>query len=457
MTTNVTKHCMPLLRLGIPIIVGQLGTIVMGFADTLMIGRHSTQELAAAGFVNNIVALVLIAAMGFSYGLTPVVGALLGEGRTELIAQKLRNGLVANVLLALLLMLMMGVLHMEMHHLGLPSELLPVMRPYLMLLTLSIMPQMIFNAMKQFSDGIQDTRTPMWILLGSNAMNVAGNWLLIYGHCGLPEMGLTGAGMATLVSRLAMPVAFMMVFLCAKHFKSYRNDIQRACINGEDLILLCRMGIPVMLQLGMESASFALSAFYAGWLGASELAAHHIMNTVGQLCFMLYYGMAAAVAVRVSYFRGAGDIAETRRVALAGLWLTWGMGLVTALPVLVMRHQVGFFFTDASQVATLVAAMIPVFFIYQVGDALQSIYANALRGMADVKPMIWIAFVAYFVVSLPLGYLFGFICKWGIVGVWMAFPFGLTTAGLLYWRRFNTSTLPSSTRKCTSTPANGMA
>ena len=436
MNTNVTKHCVPLLRLGVPIMVGQLGTIVMGFADTMMIGRHSTQELAAAGFVNNIVALFLIAAMGFSYGLTPVVGALVGEGRQELIAQKLRNSLLTNNLLALVIMAILGVLYLTMHHLGLPDELLPLMRPYLFILILSILPQMAFNAMKQFSDGIQDTRMPMWILLSGNALNILGNWLLIYGHWGLPELGLIGAGLATLISRIAMWGTFLFIFHLTPRYRRSACDMQTARINRADVLQMCRMGFPVMLQLGMESASFALSAFYVGWLGARELAAHHIMNTVGQLCFMLYYGMAAAVAVRVSYFRGAGQMEETRRVAVAGLWLTWLMALIVSWPLFVLRHQVGLPFTDEPKVAMLVAVLIPVFCVYQVGDALQCIYANALRGMADVRPMIWIAFVAYFIVSLPLGYLFGFILNLGLTGVWMAFPFGLTTAGVLYWRRF---------------------
>jgi len=416
--------------------VGQLGTILMGFADTVMIGRHSTMELAAAGFVNNIIGLVLISAMGFSYGLTPVVGALLGEGRTELIGEKLRNSLFANNILGLLLMALMGLLAVGLPWLGLPDELLPLMRPYLLALTLSILPQTAFNAFKQFSDGVKDTRMPMWIMLAGNVLNVLGNWLLIYGKWGLPELGLLGAGIATLISRVFMLLAFLVVFHFTSRYQPYARDMRTARLRWSHLSEHCRLGFPVMLQLGMESASFALSAFYVGWLGASSLAAHQVMNTVGQICFMLYYGMAAAVAVQVSYYRGAGQLAETQRVACAGLYLTWLLALATATPIFLLRHQIGPLFTDSSQVAAMVVAIIPVFCFYQLGDALQSIYANALRGMADVKPMVWMAFIAYFVISLPLGYLFGFVCGWGVVGVWLAFPFGLTSAGLMYWYRF---------------------
>ncbi|MBQ7182263.1 MAG: MATE family efflux transporter [Bacteroidaceae bacterium] len=437
MNHELTKHVPTLLRLGLPIMVGQLGTIVMGLADTLMIGRHSTQELAAASFANNIVGLVIISAMGFSYGLTPVVGALLGEGKEELIGGKLKNALTANGLMGLLMMGLTGVLWLCLDHIGLPAEVVPLVRPYMLILILSILPQMFFNAYKQFSDGIQDTRTPMWLLLLGNGLNIVGNAVLIYGLFGAPELGLTGAGLATLMSRLFMWGAADLVFRTTRHYRQHKVQFAASHVHRSDLVQLSRLGIPVMLQMGMESASFALSAFYVGWLGTASLAAHNIMNTVGQLCFMLYYGMAAAVAVQVSYYRGAGNLPETKRVAQAGLYLTWAMALLITLPIFLLRHQIGPLFTSNSEVASLVAAVIPIFAVYQMGDALQSIYGNALRGMADVKPLIPMAFIAYFLISLPFGYLFGFVCGWGFLGVWSAFPFGLTSAGLMYWRRFN--------------------
>ena len=312
-------HYPTLLRLGIPIMIGQTGSIIMGFMDTVMIGHYGTGELAAAGFVNGIIGLASISALGFSYGLTPVAGALLGKGETGSIAQKLKNSLVANNILAIAMMTALGVLYMNLHHLGLPNHLLPMMRPYLLLNILSFIPMMAFNAFKQFSDGIQDTHMPMWILIGSNVLNVLGNWLLIYGIGGLPEMGLTGAGVATLLSRFAMWATFAVIFHLTDRYKKYSHDFWKASVNKADLNQLFRLGIPIMLQMGMETASFSLSAFYVGWLGTTALAAHQVMLTVAQLCYMLYYGMSAAVAIQVSYFRGAGKLPDTRHVAFAGL------------------------------------------------------------------------------------------------------------------------------------------
>lgn len=416
--------------------IGQLGTIIMGFADTLMIGHYGTDELAAAGFVNNIMGMVLIAGMGFSYGLTPVVGALLGQGNCHLIGGKLKNSLVANALMASALMAVMAVLFVFMDSLGLPHKLVPLMRPYLLVLTLSVLPQMMFNAFKQFADGLQDTRLPMWVLLGGNVMNIVGNWLLIYGIGPLPEMGLLGAGISTLLSRVAMWMVMLLIFRCSKRYAEHRDCYDQSHVERASLRELTHMGLPVMLQMGMESASFSLSAFYIGWLGSTELAAHQIVITISQLCFMLFYGMAAAVAIAVSYFRGKGRIADSRNVAFAGLHLTWIMGTMLAVPIFLFRHHLGGLFTDNAEVSVMVASLIVPLCVYQYSDAMQCVFANALRGMADVKPMVWIAFIAYFLVSLPLGYLFGFPCHWGITGVWWAFPFGLTTAGVLYMLRF---------------------
>ena len=416
--------------------MGQMSTIVMGLADTFMVGHYGTKELAAAGFVNNILALLVIGGMGFSYGLTPIVGALLGEGRVHAIAGKLKNGLFACSGVGLLMMMLAGLLMFLLPWFGLPQELLPLVRPYLLMLLLSMLPLMVFNAYKQFSDGIQDTSMPMWIILVANILNIFGNWLLIFGHCGLPEMGLFGAGLATLLSRLIQLILMAGVFHLTKHYELYRQDLPKSSLSKADQVELHRLGWPVALQLGMEAASFSFSAIYVGWLGATALAAHQIMLTISQLFFMLYYGMSAAVAVQVSYYRGAGEIGETRKVAAAGLHLCWLIALVEGIPLLLLRNKVGLLFTNTSEVVALVAMIAVPFLLFQFGDALQSTYANALRGIVRVKAMIWIAFVAYIVISLPLGYIFGFVCSWGLVGIWMAFPFGLTTAGLLYYREF---------------------
>lgn len=434
------NHYKALVSLGLPIVIGQIGVIILGFADTLMIGHHSTAELGAASFVNNVFNLAIIFSTGFSYGLTPIVGGLFGTSQYAPAGQALRNSLLANSLVAFLITLCMSVLYWNVESLGQPEELIPLIKPYYLVLLASLVFVMLFNCFKQFTDGITDTRTAMWILLGGNVLNIFGNYLLIYGKCGLPELGLLGAGISTLFSRMVMVVVFVCIFLRSSRFVRYKVGFLRM---GWSKAMFCRLndlGWPIAFQMGMETASFSLSAIMIGWLGTIALASHQVMLAISQFTFMMYYGMGAAVAVRVSNFNGQRDIVNVRRAAYAGFHMMMALDAVLSLIVFLFRNQLGSWFTDSPEVVTMVTSLIVPFLIYQFGDGLQITFANALRGISDVKPMMLIAFIAYFVISLPVGYLCGFVLGWGIVGVWMAFPFGLTSAGWMLWWRFRSMT-----------------
>lgn len=434
------RHYKELIYLGVPIMVGQLGTIILGFADTMMIGHHSAAELSAAGFVNTLFNLAIIFGLGFSYGLTPIVGALYGRGEEEEAGGKLKNSLLANLLIAVFLCIVMGILYLNLDKLGQPEELLPFIKPYYLILWASLPLIMLFNAFKQFADGITDTQTPMWILLGGNVLNIVGNYLLIYGTFGFPELGLLGGGLSTLFARLMMLVVFIGIFFLSPRYKTFLRGFRHLYANRADFRLLNKLGWPIALQMGMETASFSLCAIMLGWLGETPLAAHQIMNTITTLCFMIYYGMGAAIAVRVSYFRGQEDMPNLRRSAYAGfhLILVWGLFLCTI--VFCIRHQLGSWYTDSEEVRQLVAVLVIPMLAYQFGDGLQIAFANALRGLADVKPMMYIAFVAYIILSLPTSYIFGFLLDWGTVGIWMGFPVGLTSAGIAFYLRFRQQT-----------------
>ena len=432
----MNTHYRALLGLGLPIVIGQIGVIVLGFADTIMVGHHSSVELAAASFVNNMFNLAIIFSTGFAYGLTPVVGRLFGEKKTFETGQVLKNSLLANTVLAALVCALLLALYLNLDRLGQPDELIPYMRPYFMVLFVSLPFVLWFNAFKQFSDGITDTKVSMWILLGGNLLNIIGNYILIYGKLGLPEMGLTGAGLSTLISRILMVVAYVVLFFFTNRYRHFRKGFSTGKINRADFTLLNRLGWPIAAQMGMETASFSLSAIMVGWLGSTELATYQVMIAVSQICFMMYYGMGAAVSVRISNFLGQRDFYNVNRTANTGFHIILVMIICTSVPIYLLRHHIGGWFTDDASVSLMVAQVIVPFLLYQFGDGLQINFANALRGIADVRPMMLFSFLAYFVISLPLGYIFGFTLNWGITGIWMAFPFGLTSAGIMYYLRF---------------------
>ena len=338
--------------------------------------------------------------------------------------------------MSLVLVTIMWLVYLNIGNMGQPQELLGLMRPYFLTLLFSIPFILLFNAFRQFADGITDTKTSMWILLTGNVLNIVGNYMLIFGKCGLPELGLLGAGISTLLSRMAMLAIFLVIFLKGKRYKEYTQGFWQTKINKKNQKELYRIGLPVAIQMGMETASFSLAAVMIGWLGTTALAAHQIMCTVGQLGFMLYYGMAAAVAVKVSNYNGTGDIANIRRSANAGFHIILVMAFVASVSIFVTRNYIGGIFTPDKEVALMVAQLTVPFIISQFGDGLQSNFSNALRGIADVKPVMKYAFIAYIAISLPAGYLFGFVLGWGVTGVWMSFPFGLTIAGAMFYLRF---------------------
>ena len=429
-------HITTLLALGLPIIVGQLGTIVQGLADTVMVGHFSAHSLAAAGFVNNVMNLILIFALGYSYSITPVVGPLQARNDFSAAGQALRAGLRVNGLMGTILLLIMGIGYFFLGHIGQPEELLPEIRPYYIIVIISIPFQTLFNAFKQFTDSIGHTRIPMWMLISANVFNIIGNWLLIYGVGPFPCLGLAGAGISTLLSRIGLVVAMCIMFIHHPVFRPYRQGF----VARKDTKVYSReihhLGWPLGLQMGMETASFSLSAVMQGWIGTPALAAHQIMCIVGSMCFMVYYGIGAAVAIRISHFHGLGDIVNVRRNAFAGYFLILTSGILIGGTIVALSPHITSFFTDDARVNAIVMSLILPFILYQIGDGLQINFANSLRAIADVKPLMKYAFISYIVISLPLSYIFGFICHGGPAGIWFAFPVALTTAGLLFMSRF---------------------
>ncbi len=434
------NHYKALFFLGLPIVIGQVGVIVLGFADTLMIGHHSTNELGAASFVNNMFTLAIIFSTGFSYGLTPIVGGFYGVRKFAAAGQALRCSLLANLLVGILLTGIMAILYLNVERLGQPEELLSLIKPYYLILLASLIFVLLFNGFKQFTDGITDTKTAMWILLGGNVLNIVGNYILINGKLGFPELGLLGAGISTLFSRIVMVLVFVLVFFGSRRFLRYKLGFIRLGWSRALFRQLNALGWPVAFQMGMETASFSLSTVMVGWLGTIALASHQVMLTISQFTFMMFYGMGAAVAVRVSNFKGQNDIVNVRRTAYAGAHIILAMGIVLLSIVFFFRYQVGGWFTDNTEVSAMVVVLMVPFLAYQFGDGMQINFANALRGISDVKPMMLIAFIAYFIISLPAGYFFGFVMGWGLFGVWMAFPFGLSSAAVMLWLRFRYKT-----------------
>ncbi len=421
-----------IIKLGLPILIGQIGMIIVGFADTKMVGVYSTEALASASFVNNLFNVSIFACVGFTYGLTPLAGALFSQGRLKAIGMLMRNGLFLNVLFALVVTGIMAIAYANLERMGQPEELLPVIRPYFLIYLAGVVPVAVFNVFAQWAYAINRTQMPMWIILAANALNIFGNWLLIYGNWGCPELGLTGAGIATLTARVVCPVAIMCMFFCRGEYREYRRGFADGSLSRRSLAQVLRTSSPVALQMTFESGSFSAAAVMAGWISAVSLAAFQVTVMLGTLGFCVYYSVAAAVSVVVSNYAGLNDTRAMRRTAFAGYRVLLLLATVASLLFIFCGPSIIRQFTNDARVVTVALSLIVPMVLYQFGDATQINFANSLRGTSKVLPMIWIAFVSYVIVGLPATYLLAFPGGMGIYGIVLSFSVSLFLAAGLF-------------------------
>lgn len=429
-------HHKAILRLGVPIAIGQLGVIIMGFADTMMVGRYSTDALAAASFVNSVFNLVTFLLMGYSYGFTPLVSALFGQGKRLEAGGMLKHAVISNVLFALLLVAIMAVAYFFLDCMGQPAEILPLVRPYYVTVLISMLFVALFNALRQFTDGITETQTAMWALLTGNVFNIVGNYLLIYGVGPFPELGLLGAGLSTMISRVLMALILLAVLLVRRRYAVYRSGVKSTPLASGQLRYINRQSLPIALQMGMESGAFTFTGIMAGWIGAVDLATFQVMVTVGTLGFLFYYSFGSGMSIRVATFYGLKDWEQVRLSTKAGCHILLAMATLSSLAFLLFGEFFIRLFSTDPAVVTLALSLIPPLILYQLGDAMQICYANALRGTAHVMSMMWIAFVSYILVNIPAGYLLAFPLGLGTYGLFIAFSLGLFMAAFLFFSHY---------------------
>lgn len=441
MTFSLSRY-KAILSLGLPILVGQVGMIIVGFADTTMVGHYSTNALAAASFVNNLFNVAILACLGMTMGITPLAGALFAQRQYSRVGELIRNAVPVNLIFSLLLMGIMTVVYLNLHRLGQPEELLPIIRPYFIIYLVGILPVIGFNIWAQWSYAINRTRMPMWIILACNALNILGNYLLIYGNWGFPELGLTGAGIATLVARTASAAVIISVFFIRKEYKEYARGFIHSAFRGSIIRRVTNTSWPVALQMTFESGSFTAAAVMVGWIGAVELASFQVIVITGTLGFCVYYSMAAAVAVIVSNEAGLGNRRGMRETAFAGYHILLALAAAASLFFIFGSHQLIRFFTEDPLVEACALSLILPLVLYQLCDATQICFANSLRGTSHVMPMVGISFLSYVIIGIPATYILGFPAGMGLYGIMLSFSVSLFVAAVLFFYYFMRTTRP---------------
>ncbi|MDX9892459.1 MAG: MATE family efflux transporter [Bacteroidales bacterium] len=425
------------LKLAYPVMLAQLGQVTVSFADTIMVGRVGTTELAASAFANSIFIIIFIFSLGFSLGITPLIGNAFGKKQFKKISVLFQNGLLVNIILSLVLMAIFMPLAPALRWLNQPADVVEMAIPYFLILMASALPSAIFFAYRQFGEGIGNTKMAMWITFLGNVVNIFFNYILIYGKFGFPELGLIGAGIGTLIARIAMAVAFIWAVQKRSIFAPYRRYFSKDNFHKVACIRLLKTSFPISGQLLVEVLSISISAIMVGWINKENLAAHQIAMTMASGTFMLALGVASATTIRISHQFGSGHYKATKVAAIAAMHLAVILMSFNAAMFFIFRNQIPMAFSTDPVVIKLAAQLLIVAGFFQIFDGIQIVGLSALRGIADVKSAMYIATISYILICLPTAYLFGFTFHLGAVGIWIGLAIGLVIAALAYRARFN--------------------
>lgn len=419
-----------------PIVLSQVGTAIVQLIDTFMVGQLGTVQLAAVSFASAVFFMGLVFSNGLVMSVTPVIGQLYAEGDRQKISAIISNQMVYSTIVGLAVMAILLGMRYLLPFMGQDHDVLNLAVPYFIVIAVSVLPNTLFMSLKQIMEGLGNTSVAMIITIIANVINIVFNYLLIYGKLGLPEMGMLGAGVSTLIARISMPVMFI-IYLRTKdvwwvYFKGFSFRHLTGAISGELFVV----GLPIALHLLMEMAAFAISGIMMGWLGAVSLASHQIASNMSNMLFMVVLGISSATTIRVSHQYGARDYTAMRMAANASIHLCLAANAIMGSLIIIFRHRIAMLFSSDPAVIQMGAQLLIMAGLFQISDGMQAVGAGILRGLKDVKITMYVAFMAYILINLPLGYLLAFVLNIGPVGIWLGFIGGLSTAAILFRIRY---------------------
>lgn len=431
------SHIRPNFLLAYPVMLSMLGQVMTGVADSIMIGWTGATPLAASSFANIFFSIPLFFGIGVSYAITPLVAQADGANDTRKVIDTLKNGTLINLVTGIILVGFIFSIEPFMHRMGQPQEVVTLGIPYLNIVTLSILPTMIFQTYRQFAEGLQRTRVAMIIVVLSNLVNIALNYVLIFGHYGFPEMGLNGAGWATLIARCLMALGMLVYVFYGRKFQAFTAGFSLGNYSRSLISKMLHIGLPAGSQFIFEAGAFGFSALMMGWLGTTALAAHQIAINLATISYMTTSGMGAAATIRVGNFWGQKDRKNLRSSAFTMIGMAGVLMLLWALLFIFGREMLPSLYIDDPVVIDLTAILLIIGAFFQLSDGIQVVTAGALRGLQDVKVPSLLIFVSYWVIALPMGYWLAFPLKMGASGIWIGLSVGLTLTATAMIVRFN--------------------
>ncbi|MCK5162824.1 MAG: MATE family efflux transporter [Desulfobacula sp.] len=425
------------LVLSVPIVVSQLGQMLMSVVDNIMVGKVGTEALAAASIANAIFTLIMVIGFGLTMAVTPLTAIAYGAGKDKECGVILRQGILVNLFFGILLCGATLVFSECIQYLNQPDEIVGPASIYMKVLGLSMLPLMLFQSYRQFAEGVSFLKPAMIITLLANIVNILANWIFIYGNLGVAPLGLTGAGIATISSRTFMAVTLMIVIKKSSRMKRFDPTLNYRKIDFPMMRRLLAIGIPAGFQYFFEVSAFAASSVMIGWMGTIELAAHQIALNLASISFMVAMGISSAATIRVSNAVGRKDIYGTRMAGFSAALLCAVFMAMAGVVFILFRFFLPSLYISEKNVIDISASLLVIVAFFQVSDGTQAVGLGILRGMTDMKIPTLITLAAYWLMGLPSGYFMAFKLDMGIYGVWYGLLISLTASGLFMMIRFN--------------------
>ena len=444
--STYTKEFAYNFKLAYPIILGMVGHTIVGIVDNIMVGKLGATELAAVSLGNSFIFVALSIGIGFSTAITPLVAE--SDGRNDVAAGRsaFHHGLYLCTILGVALFTLIFFSKPLIAFMGQPDAVVDMAKPYLDIVGFSLIPLIIYQAYKQFADGLSETKYSMWATIIGNITNVIINYFLIYGIWIFPQLGIVGAAIGTIASRFVM-LGFMHYMMNLKpKFHPYFKGFSLKEIKKEVNKKIIKIGMPSAMQMFFEVALFTGAIWLSGMIGTTSQAANQIALSLASLTFMFAMGLSVTAMIRVGNQKGLGDYVNLRKVALSIFLLATIIEIFFAILFVVLHKVLPYIFVDISdlknltenlEVIAIATNLLLVAAIFQISDGLQVVALGALRGLQDAKVPMYLAFISYWVIGFPISIYLGLETELKAVGVWIGLLAGLTAASVLLFMRFN--------------------
>ncbi|MBN8702139.1 MAG: MATE family efflux transporter [Bacteroidetes bacterium] len=430
------KSYYDILKIAYPVCLSNLGHITVGIVDTAMVGQVSTTAQAGVALAGSLFYILLVFGIGIAFGVTPYAAEADAQNNHSKIKALLKNSLVLNFLVNMILVLILIASSPLLRKLDQPMDVVEIAIPFLEILTISLIPLSIFSAFKQFAEGLSDTKIAMFISVAGNVVNIFLNYVLIFGKWGFPKMGVLGSAWASLYARIIMAIGMSMYIFTNKKFKAYSSNFIKEKTDFKEIYALFKVGVASGLQWVFEVGAFSCAVIMAGWLGTKQQAAHQIAVSIAAATYMIASGISAGVSVKVGNAVGERNKEHIKISGNSGFILVLAFMSLSCILLIACKNYFPLLFSKDIEVIEMAASLIVIAGIFQLFDGAQVVGLGALRGLKDAKIPTITTLFAYWIIGLPVGYFLAFTLNMGVQGIWWGLSVGLLFSAVALYARF---------------------